>query len=96
MPIAAHICALGSLWGCVDTVPRTGCRLIAQACLVVPSWFPSCVVQAMQSACTRLEVVMNILEKELPDTMAAMRLSSLEVSDCVEEFTGLGYACQEF
>lgn len=47
-------------------------------------------LKAVRLAATRLEIVLMILEKELPDTMAAMRLSSLEVSDCVEEITGLG------
>lgn len=45
----------------------------------------------MRNAARRVDVVMKILELEMPDTMAAMRLSSLEISDCVEEFTGLGY-----
>ncbi|KAK9789238.1 hypothetical protein WJX73_009027 [Symbiochloris irregularis] len=29
------------------------------------------------------------LEKELPETAAAMRLASLEMADCIEEFSGL-------
>ena len=27
----------------------------------------------------------------MPETMAAMRLSSLEISDCIDEFAALGY-----
>eukprot|EP00803_Ostreobium_quekettii_P005983 evm.model.scf_345.6 EVM.evm.TU.scf_345.6 scf_345:64944-69599(-) len=47
-------------------------------------------LKAMRSAAIRAEALMCLLEAELPDTMSAVRLSSLEVSDCVEEFTGLG------
>lgn len=48
--------------------------------------------QDVQFAARRVTVVMKLLEMEMPETMAAMRMSSLEISDCIEEFTGLGSA----
>ncbi|GMH40420.1 hypothetical protein BSKO_08324 [Bryopsis sp. KO-2023] len=45
---------------------------------------------AVRRAARRMEVVMVLMEKEMPDTMRALRLSSLEITDCIEEFTDLG------
>lgn len=47
-------------------------------------------VWAMARAARRIESVMMTVEKELPDTMATMRLSGLEISECISEITGLG------
>ena len=41
-------------------------------------------------AAYRTERVLRLLEKELPDTAALLRLSGLEVTECVSEITGLG------
>eukprot|EP00879_Flechtneria_rotunda_P019283 GHRR01020251.1.p1 GENE.GHRR01020251.1~~GHRR01020251.1.p1 ORF type:complete len:214 (+),score=36.58 GHRR01020251.1:219-860(+) len=38
----------------------------------------------------RMESMLQTLEAELPDTAASMRLSSLELSDCISELGGLG------
>lgn len=46
--------------------------------------------QEIQFAARRVTVVMKLLELEMPETMAAMRLSSLEISDCIDEFAALG------
>lgn len=48
-------------------------------------------LKAARRAALRMEILCAILEEEMPDTMKAMRLSGLELSDCVEEFTALGY-----
>lgn len=44
----------------------------------------------MKLAARRVNLVARLLELEMPETMAAMRLSSIEISDCIEEFTALG------
>lgn len=46
--------------------------------------------KAVRRAARQTEVVMMIMEKEFPETMKAMQLSGLEVSECIEEFTDLG------
>ena len=40
---------------------------------------------AMGRAAARAERVLAVVEKELPDTISAMRLSGLEVTDCIHE-----------
>lgn len=45
----------------------------------------------MINTCTRLpHPLCPQVERELPETAALMRLSGLEVADCVSELTGLG------
>lgn len=41
-------------------------------------------VQAMGRAAARAERVLAVAEEQLPDTLAAMRLSGLEVTDCIQ------------
>ena len=33
------------------------------------------------------------LEQEIPETAATLRLGGLELSDCIEEMSGLRYSC---
>lgn len=47
-------------------------------------------LSAMAGAAHRAERVLAVVEKELPDTVAAMRLSGLEVADCIQELGALG------
>lgn len=37
-----------------------------------------------------MELLMRTLRKELPDTLAVMRLSGMELADVLQEFGGLG------
>lgn len=45
---------------------------------------------SLARAANRMESMMQTLEMELPDTAASIRLSSLELSDCVSELGALG------
>ena len=45
---------------------------------------------AMAMAAYRAARVMHVVEKELPDTLATMRLSGMEVTDCIQELGALG------
>lgn len=45
---------------------------------------------ALGRTATRAERVLALLEAELPETSAMMRLSGLEVTDCIKELSGLG------
>ncbi|KAG2449258.1 hypothetical protein HYH02_006003 [Chlamydomonas schloesseri] len=45
---------------------------------------------AMARAAVRAERLMAAAEAELPDTIAAMRLSGLELTDCIQELGALG------
>lgn len=45
---------------------------------------------ALGRTASRAERVLALLEAELPETSAMMRLSGLEVTDCIKELSGLG------
>ena len=45
---------------------------------------------SMKRAMEEMEVLVRSLQDELPDALAAVRLSSLEIADAVEEVSGLG------
>lgn len=47
-------------------------------------------VWALTSAAIRTVAVLKIVEKELPESAALLRLSGLEMTDCISEVTGLG------
>ena len=36
-----------------------------------------------------MERLLLTVEQEVPDTAATLRLSGMELADCIEEFTGL-------
>lgn len=38
-----------------------------------------------------METLIYTVEEEVPDTAASLRLSGLEIADCVEEVTALGW-----
>jgi hypothetical protein len=44
----------------------------------------------MRRSVIALEALMKSMQEELPDTAAAVRLSSLEMADAIEEVSGLG------
>lgn len=51
---------------------------------------PSVCAQEARRTAVKIQQLLSALEKELPDTAAAMRLTSLEMSDCIGEFSLLG------
>ena len=44
-------------------------------------------LQSVKRAARAMEVMLYTVERELPETAAAMRLSSMELSDAIEEVT---------
>ena len=49
-------------------------------------------VQSLRRAARAAEIMIYTVERELPETAAALRLSSLELSDAIEEVSLLRYA----
>jgi len=47
-------------------------------------------VQAFRRSAHALEALLHTIREEVPDTASAVRLSSLEVADAVEEVSALG------
>lgn len=47
-------------------------------------------VKAFKRACESLEKLLDVTREELPDTMAAVRLSGMEISDLTMELNDLG------
>jgi hypothetical protein len=47
-------------------------------------------LMSMKRAMEEMEVLVRSLQDELPDALAAVRLSGLEIADAVEEVSGLG------
>lgn len=47
-------------------------------------------MQALRRTAHAAEALLHSLREELPDTAAALRLSSLEMSDAIEEVSSLG------
>lgn len=48
--------------------------------------------QAFKKAAESLEKLLDVTAEELPDTMAAVRLSGMEISDLTMELRDLGLA----
>lgn len=46
-----------------------------------------CPLQSVRRAAQAMEVMLHTVEREIPETAAAMRLSSMEMSDAIEEVT---------
>jgi hypothetical protein len=42
-------------------------------------------MQSLREAATEIALLARVLREETPDTLAALRLSGVEISDCVEE-----------
>lgn len=51
-------------------------------------------VKAFKRASESMEKLMDAVREELPDTMAAVRLSGMEISDLTMELSDLGLASQ--
>lgn len=49
-------------------------------------------VKAFKKAAESLEKLMDVMREELPGTMAAVRLSGMEISDLTMELSDLGFA----
>lgn len=49
-------------------------------------------IQALKGAAESLEKLMDVTREELPETMAAVRLSGMEISDLTMELSDLGLA----
>lgn len=49
-------------------------------------------LKAFKRAAQSLEKLMDVMREELPDTMAAVRLSGMEISDLTMELSDLGLA----
>ena len=49
-------------------------------------------IQAFKRAAESLEKLLDVTREELPDTMAAVRLSGMEISDLTMELSDLGLA----
>lgn len=47
-------------------------------------------VKAFKRACESLEKLLDVTREELPETMAAVRLSGMEISDLTMELSDLG------
>ena len=47
-------------------------------------------MQSIRRAARAMETMLCTVERELPETAAALRLSSMELSDAIEEVTLLG------
>lgn len=47
-------------------------------------------LQSIQRAARAMETMLYTVEREVPETAAAMRLSSMELSDAIEEVALLG------
>lgn len=55
--------------------------------------FDQCgISKAFKRAAESLEKLMDVTREELPDTMAAVRLSGMEISDLTMELSDLGLA----
>lgn len=50
------------------------------------------ILKAFKRAAESLEKLMDVTTEELPDTMAAVRLSGMEISDLTMELSDLGLA----
>jgi hypothetical protein len=50
------------------------------------------ILKAFKRAAESLEKLMDVTREELPDTMAAVRLSGMEISDLTMELSDLGLA----
>jgi hypothetical protein len=61
-------------------------------CLAGAIFLLACIpaILAAAQAGLRAAAVLRVLEKELPDTLATMRLSGLELTDCIAEVGSLG------
>jgi hypothetical protein len=42
-------------------------------------------IKSLREAATEIALLARVLREETPDTLAALRLSGVEISDCVEE-----------
>jgi len=47
-------------------------------------------LQSVRRAAQAMEAMLYTMEREIPETAAAVRLSSMEMSDAIEEVTLLG------
>lgn len=68
-----------SLVACLGTVALCVLLIVAVPALL-----------SMKRAMEEMEVLVRSLQDELPDALAAVRLSGLEIADAVEEVSGLG------
>lgn len=48
-------------------------------------------IKAFKKAAESLEKLLDVTREELPDTMAAVRLSGMEISDLTMELSDLGF-----
>jgi len=55
-----------------------------------------CVIKAFKRAAESLEKLMDTAREELPDTMAAIRLSGMEISDLTTQLSDLGWVIPIF
>ena len=65
-------------------------RIAYILCLRYAMPMSTILVQAIRRSAVSLELLLRSMQDELPDTAAAVRLSSLEIADAIEEVTGLG------
>lgn len=68
--------------------PEHGPHLQLKKTPCMPS--PVMDVQSIRRAARAMETMLYTVEREVPETAAAMRLSSMELSDAIEEVTLLG------
>jgi hypothetical protein len=47
-------------------------------------------LQAMRRSALALERLLDTAREEIPDTAATLRLSGMELADCIEEVSSLG------
>ncbi|KAL8133128.1 uncharacterized protein LOC141712390 isoform X2 [Apium graveolens] len=68
-------------------------NFIACAMAVSATWFFLCAIPtllAFKRAAESMEKLLDVTREELPDTMAAVRLSGMEISDLTMELSDLG------
>lgn len=68
--------------------------MVYKALLIVINCYSQmwCVIKAFKRAADSLAKLMDVMREELPDTMAAVRLSGMEISDLTMELSDLGLA----
>lgn len=79
---------LSSGWWHKQNLQLAKCSVSPATLKVVPVHSPWSLMQLTQSCA--LPLLLQTLEMELPDTAASIRLSSLELSDCMSELGALG------
>ena len=67
----------------VFSVSVIACSLSVATAALIFSFIPA--VKSLKQAAEEMALLARVLREETPDTMAALRLSGVEISDCVEE-----------